>query len=102
MDITEITIIRKIMREELAEILNKRGTIRATIPLRAAAEVCNVEYRWLLERIQRREIPAYRPDPSASWRVYISDINAFLTKTSNLDVSHSNSKKAVGKLHEFR
>ena len=102
MDMAEITLIRKIMREELSEILNKRSSNGATLPLRVAAEICNIQYRWLLERVQRKEIPAYRPDSTSSWRVYISDINTFLTRISNLDVSLSHSKKAAGRLYEFR
>jgi hypothetical protein len=101
MDAEEITTLRKILREELAEMLNIRGSSRATVPLRFAAEVCNVQYKWLLERVQRGEIPAYRPDPASSWRVYVSDINIFLTRTSNFGVSHSRTKKALGRLYEF-
>jgi hypothetical protein len=35
--------------------------------------------------VQRKEIPAYRPDPSGTWRVYTSDVFAFLTRTTNLE-----------------
>ena len=98
MDKEEITTIRKILHEELTEML-ARAPLQATIPLRAAAQACNVEYRWLLERIQRQEIPGYRPDPSASWRVYISDINAFLTRTSNFE---AHPKKVVRRVYELR
>ena len=99
MDVEEITIIRKLLREELAELLNIRVPSRDTVPLRSAAQLCNVEYRWLLEKIQRQEIPAFRPDPASCWRVYISDVNLFLTRTTNLE---STQKKVARKLHALR
>jgi len=84
-------LIRKVVREEFAAIRSMTNN-HGTVPLRAAAEACHVEYRWLLERIQRREIPGYRPDSSSSWRVYISDINSFLTKTTNLEAPKKSRK----------
>lgn len=88
------------MRQELDVILSSRRASKLpTSPLRDAARACNVEYRWLLERVQRKEIPAYRPDAGSSWRVYLSDVDAFLTKTSNLEITPD--KRAQKKLKKL-
>lgn len=71
--------IRAIIREELG----CARMVDVPVSLRRASEICQVEYKWLLERVQRSEIPAYRPNSAASWRVYPRDVVAFLTTTTN-------------------
>lgn len=71
------------LRSMLAAVLPLVKPSRALLTLTEAAEVCHVKKPWLLERVQREEIPAFRSSADAPWRVYVADVQAFLTKESN-------------------
>lgn len=71
--------------ERLLEKLLAARSFDSQTPLSIsdAAACCHVEARWLRERIQRREIPAYRHDDDGNWRVFPRDIQAYLMAESN-------------------
>lgn len=71
------------LRSMLAEVLPLVRPPKALLTLTEAAKVCNVRKAWLLERVQRDEIPAFRSSADAPWRVYVADVQAFLTRESN-------------------
>ena len=80
----------KAVKKELSEIRSMLSAamvlvkpIQMLMTLTEAAKVCGVKKPWLLERVQREEIPAYRSSADAPWRVYVADVQAFLTKESN-------------------
>lgn len=56
---------------------------RVPLALRDASAACNVELRWLRERVARNEIKAYRNAAAAPWRVYPKDVQEFLTRDCN-------------------
>jgi hypothetical protein len=53
------------------------------LSLRDAALASNVTLRWLRERVERKEVPAYRNGENDAWRVFPKDIKAFLMANSN-------------------
>ncbi len=71
--------------EHLLESLLAGRAFDSKVPLslRDAALACNVELRWLRERVSRREIAAYRNGDDAPWRVFPADIRVFLMAQSN-------------------
>lgn len=71
--------------ESMLERLLSACSYESQVPLslRDAALCCNVSLRWLQERVNRKEIVAYRHDVSTAWRVFPRDIKAFLTAESN-------------------
>lgn len=78
-ELTEI--LRTVIREELAA---KRETTYP-VTVRQAAETAGVDYRWLLDRITRKELKAYRSGDHDPWRVYLKDVRELLTRQSNMD-----------------
>jgi hypothetical protein len=71
------------VNKRLADHLARLNGGMTTMALRKASDRCHVEYEWLLDRVQRGDIVAYRPGPNSSWRVNPDDVNAYLTRTSN-------------------
>lgn len=71
--------------KEMVALLVAKVTPQKALPLdlSEAAEACKVKKRWLLERVQFKDIPAYRSGPNAPWRVYVADVTAFLTRETN-------------------
>jgi hypothetical protein len=81
-----VTSEKRIERiEHLLESLLADRAFDSKVPLalRDAALACNVELRWLRERVSRKEIAAYRNSDDAPWRVFPADIRAFLMIQSN-------------------
>ena len=73
--------IEKLLSQLLA---GKAFDSKVPLLLSDAALACNVELRWLRERVALKEIVAYRATTSAPWRVYPKDIQAFLMQSTNL------------------
>ena len=79
----DVELLRAVIREELQSVKAAK-TLVVPIPLKDAAELCQCNYRWLLERVQSSEIRAFRPAGQPHWRVYVADVVKFLTKESNI------------------
>lgn len=79
-------IVRRIASLEklLEQVAQVAIRPRVPVPLREAAEFCHVELEWLRDRVERREIPAFRPGPRTLWRVHVDDVVKFLTADTNL------------------
>lgn len=54
------------------------------VSLSDAAKACRVKKRWLLERVQDKDIPAYRAYENAPWKVFPADVRKYLTQKSNI------------------
>lgn len=76
---------RLIKIERLLEKVLADRALDSKIPLSLseAADVCHVELRWLRERVNRKEIAAYRPCEAGSWRVFPKDVQALLMSETN-------------------
>lgn len=82
----EINELKKMIAAVLTKVTPPTAIL---LSLSQAAEVCNVEKRWLLERVQFKDIPAYRSGLNAPWRVYAADVNKFLTQNTNIKTERS-------------
>jgi hypothetical protein len=71
--------------ESMLEQLLASASYESPVPLslRDAALASNVTLRWLRERVERREVPAYRNGEKDAWRVFPKDVKAFLMVNSN-------------------
>lgn len=71
--------------EAMLEQLLAACAYETQVPLsmRDAALASHVELRWLRERVERKEIPAYHNDVNDPWRVFPKDIKAFVMANTN-------------------
>jgi hypothetical protein len=78
----------KAIKNELAAIrsmVEKLSPTRFNVPvsLTRAAKLCEMNRDTLLDWVQRKEIPAYRPSARQPWMVIPADVLAYLTRENN-------------------